>query len=101
MCEATGTAIGTVQVETEEVRVTRWDFPHKGANTGWHTHAYDYVVVPVVDGTLSITSPDGTVSEVPLKAGVSYAREAGVEHDVANGLDTPMAFVEIEMLKTG
>ena len=101
MCEATGTAIGTVQVETEEVRVTRWDFPHKGANTGWHTHAYVYVGVPVVVGSLSITCRDGTGSVVPLMAGVSYAREAGVEHDVANGLDTPMAFVEIEMLKTG
>lgn len=100
MCEANGTAIGTVQIENEEVRVTRWDFPHKGANTGWHKHAYDYVVVPVVDGTLAITNPDGTVSHAPLKAGVSYARSAGVEHDVANALDTPVVFVEVEMLKT-
>lgn len=98
MCEATGTAVGTVQAETKDLRVTRWDFPHKGANTGWHRHEHDYVVVPIVDGTLAITGPDGTITEVPLKAGVSYARSAGVEHDVANGLDSPMAFVEIEVL---
>ncbi len=34
---------------------------------------------------------------VVLKAGQSYARPAGIEHDVMNGSDHPMAFVEIEV----
>jgi len=37
------------------------------------------------------------VSEVRLKAGQSYQRPAGVEHDVMNGGSEPMAFVEIEI----
>ncbi|WP_370399693.1 cupin domain-containing protein [Sulfitobacter sp. JB4-11] len=101
MGEAQGTAIATVQVDSDVVRVTRWDFPVKGANTGWHRHAYDYVVVPMMDGTLAIKGADGTVTQAPLKAGVSYARPAGVEHDVINDTDGPMAFVEIEVLRGG
>jgi mannose-6-phosphate isomerase-like protein (cupin superfamily) len=34
---------------------------------------------------------------VPLKAGQSYSRPAGVEHDVMNGSLHPIAFVEIEV----
>jgi mannose-6-phosphate isomerase-like protein (cupin superfamily) len=40
---------------------------------------------------------DGVVSEVPRKAGDSYQRPAGVEHDVMNGSQHAMAFVEIEI----
>ena len=40
---------------------------------------------------------DGQVSEARFKAGDSYQRPAGVEHDVMNGADQPMAFVEIEV----
>jgi mannose-6-phosphate isomerase-like protein (cupin superfamily) len=32
-----------------------------------------------------------------LKAGVSYARPAGVEHNVVNGSSMPLAFVEVEL----
>jgi mannose-6-phosphate isomerase-like protein (cupin superfamily) len=34
---------------------------------------------------------------VRLNAGQSYRRPAGIEHDVMNGADQPMAFVEIEV----
>jgi mannose-6-phosphate isomerase-like protein (cupin superfamily) len=34
---------------------------------------------------------------VRLSAGQSYQRPSGVEHDVMNGSDRPMAFVEIEV----
>jgi mannose-6-phosphate isomerase-like protein (cupin superfamily) len=37
------------------------------------------------------------VSEVQLKAGQSYRRPSGIEHDVMNGSEQPMAFVEIEI----
>jgi quercetin dioxygenase-like cupin family protein len=32
-------ATGTVQLDTEHVRVTRWDFK-PGAETGWHRHGW-------------------------------------------------------------
>jgi mannose-6-phosphate isomerase-like protein (cupin superfamily) len=32
-----------------------------------------------------------------LKAGVSYARDAGVEHNVVNAGDAPLSFVEVEL----
>ena len=95
-----GTAIATIQVETDTLRVTRWDFPKKGDNTGWHRHAYDYVVVPLFDGVLEIEGNDGTRTKAPMQNGVSYARKAGVEHDVINANDGPVAFVEIELLTT-
>ena len=101
MCDAQGTAIATVQVDNDRVRVTRWDFPERGSNTGWHRHAYDYVVVPMVDGVLDIKDAEGRITQAELKAGVSYARTAGVEHDVINGGDAPMSFVEIEVLCAG
>ena len=88
-------AVPTVQEDNDKVRITRWDF-EPGAATGWHEHAMDYCVVMVTDGTLSIH--DGTaVNSVSLVAGQSYSRPAGIKHDVMNGTDHPMAFVEIEM----
>jgi mannose-6-phosphate isomerase-like protein (cupin superfamily) len=46
---------------------------------------------------MKIEAPDGAVSEVQRKVGESYQRPAGVEHDVMNGSEHPMAFVEIEI----
>jgi mannose-6-phosphate isomerase-like protein (cupin superfamily) len=34
---------------------------------------------------------------VPLAQGQAYMRPAGIEHDVMNGSDHPIAFVEIEV----
>jgi quercetin dioxygenase-like cupin family protein len=90
-------AVPTVQVDDGCVKITRWDFA-PGAVTGWHTHAWPYVVVMLVDGTLSIH--DGkTVTDVPLKAGQSYRRLANVQHDVKNGSHHPIAFIEIEIMR--
>ena len=91
-------ATATEQLGTDAVRVTRWDFP-PGTETGHHRHDYDYVVVPVVPGTLTITDADGQVSDVGIELGVAYERRAGVEHNVANRGDTPIAFVEVELLE--
>ena len=84
-----------VQVDNDRLRVTRWSFA-PGAETGWHRHEMDYVVVPVVDGTLLIENGD-TSQPFELVAGQSYARKAGVEHNVVNGSAHPIAFVEIEL----
>ena len=40
----------------------------------------------------------GAESSAELRKGVAYFRKAGVEHDVINAGDQPLAFVEIELL---
>lgn len=89
-------ATASMQIENGRVRVTRYDFG-VGAQTGWHKHAHDYVVVPLWDGALRLEEPVG-IRTVELKAGVSYARGAGVEHNVINASSGPFAFVEVELL---
>lgn len=89
-------ATGTVQIDDEHIRVTRWDF-NPGAETGWHRHGWLYVVVPIHDGTLLVELPDGETMTAELKAGVSYTRAAGVEHNVVNGGTAPLSFVETEL----
>ena len=88
-------AVGTKQVETDRVIVTEWAF-EPGAHTGWHRHAHDYVVIPLTTGALTLESADG-VATATLTAGSSYARQAGVEHDVINDNDHPFRFIEIEL----
>lgn len=85
----------TLQIDNDRVRVTEWRFA-PGAATGWHRHEMDYVVVPMLDGKLRLVEPEGT-REVDLKAGVSYTRKAGVEHDVINANAYEYAFIEVEL----
>jgi quercetin dioxygenase-like cupin family protein len=89
-------ATSTVQVRNERVIVTEWRFP-PGAQTGHHVHAHDYVVVPITAGTLRLDEPGGT-RDVRLEAGASYARPAGVSHNVINPNDHEFRFVEIELI---
>jgi len=88
-------AVPTVQVDNERVRVTEWRFA-PGAQTGWHRHEFDYVVVPMTTGKLRI---DNGASEViaELVVGQSYFRPALVEHNVINANPYELVFVELEM----
>ena len=88
-------AKATVQIDNERVRVTEWRFA-PGTATGWHRHEMDYVVVPGTTGRLRLVDAEGE-REVQLQAGVSYFRNAGVEHDVINPNPHPFVFVEIEI----
>ncbi|MCY4301439.1 MAG: cupin domain-containing protein [Aestuariivita sp.] len=94
-----GTATSTVLIENDRTRVTEWRFAERGDNTGWHRHAYDYLVIPMQDGALEIVGPDGIITRSDLKQGVPYFRKAGVEHDVMNGNDHSFSFVEVEFLE--
>jgi len=89
-------ALPTVQIENDRCRVVEWRFA-PGAATGWHTHAHDYVVVPMTTGRLLLEEPGGVQRHAALQAGVSYTRAAGVEHDVVNDNDGEFVFIEIEM----
>ena len=99
MCNASGTAIPTVMIDNDRVRVTEWRFRNRGDNTGWHRHAYDYIVVPQFDGILEIDLGNGERITATLQKGVPYYRDLGVEHDVINGNDFECAFIEIELLE--
>ncbi|KAF1070001.1 MAG: Beta-alanine degradation protein BauB [Pseudomonas citronellolis] len=88
-------AVPTVQIDNEQVLVTEWRFA-PGAETGWHRHGMEYVVVPVTNGTLQLETPDGE-RLAPMVLGQSYTRQIGTEHNVINASDHEVAFIEIEL----
>jgi quercetin dioxygenase-like cupin family protein len=89
-------ATARVEIDNEFCVVTRWTFAPNTA-TGWHRHDKDYVVVPTIAGDLTLQLPDGSTVVNPIKAGVPYARPAGVEHDVQNLSGAVVEFLEIEI----
>jgi quercetin dioxygenase-like cupin family protein len=88
-------AIGTTLIDNDRAKVTEWRFA-PGAETGWHVHGYDYVVVPQTDGTLLLETKQGD-HHAPLKVGQPYFRNAGVEHNVVNANAYEFVFVEVEI----
>jgi quercetin dioxygenase-like cupin family protein len=90
-------AVATLKIDEPNVRVTEFRFA-PGAETGWHRHAHDYVVVPLLDGNLELEEPGGTSRIAELRAHQPYARLAGVEHNVINANPFEYAFLEIEHL---
>ena len=88
-------AVPTVQVDNDVVKVTEWRFA-PGAETGWHRHACDYVVVPVTNGRLLLETPTGNIV-ADLTLGQSYSRNVGVEHNVINDGPTELVFIEVEV----
>jgi quercetin dioxygenase-like cupin family protein len=88
-------AIPNKQIENEKVIVTEWRF-EPGAETGWHRHNYDYIVVPGMNGNLLLETNEGE-RIAKLKEGQSYFRLVGVEHNVVNANDFEFYFVEIEL----
>lgn len=88
-------AVPTVQRDDDDMRITRWDFA-PGAVTGWHQHAWPYFVILLTPAILRVHN-GSTVSDTVLAAGDAYNRPSGAEHDVMNGADHPIAFVEIEL----
>ena len=89
-------ATPTVQIDNARAIVTEWRFA-PGAETGWHRHGHDYVVVPMTTGKLMLEEPGGVERTVDLTAGKSYTRDEGVEHNVVNASPHEFVFLEIEM----
>lgn len=84
----------TVLLDDELVRVTRWDFD-PGAETGHHVHGLGYVVVPMTPCPFLLEEAAGE-RRVTVDTGQVYRREAGIAHNVINGGDAAMSFIEIE-----
>jgi quercetin dioxygenase-like cupin family protein len=83
-------------IDDAKVRVTRFDFA-PGAETGWHTHEYDYVITAVTDCQMMLEKPGGTIREITVPAGTAYRRDEGVSHNVINNGSSVMSFVEVEL----
>lgn len=81
--------------ENERVIVTEWRLL-PGAETGWHRHAHDYVVVCLTAGKLLAETSNGNI-ETELAFGQAYARPVGVEHNIVNPGSEEFAFVEVEI----
>jgi quercetin dioxygenase-like cupin family protein len=88
-------ATSVTHIDNDRVIVTEWRFT-PGANTDWHRHAHDYVIVPLMDGRLRLATAEGETT-VAMTRGVPYFRPAGVEHDVINASDGDYAFMEVEI----
>ena len=91
----TGSAKAIVHIDNAKVIVTEYRFA-PGANTGWHRHGHDYVVVPLVDGKVKLETKEGP-GFAENKQGVPYFRNEGVEHDVINAESKEYTFIEIEL----
>lgn len=86
----------TVLIDNARTLATEWRF-EPGAETGWHRHGMDYVVVPMTTGQLMLEEPGGATRTVDLTAGRPYARDVGVEHNVINASPHEFVFIEIEL----
>ena len=89
-------ALTSLQIDNDRVLVTRFTFP-PGHTTGFHTHAHDYVVIPLSSGELEVTHTD-TPGLVTLTAGEPYFRQAGVSHCLTNHSNHEVSIVEVELL---
>jgi len=85
-----------VNAETKRVRISTWTF-EDGDATGFHTHEFDYVVVPTTGGTFEVVDRDGGTRELNQEAGIAYLGVEGTSHDVVNRSGRTTSFVEIEL----
>ena len=92
------TVNANLQIDNEDVRVTEYHFV-PDAETNFHKHEFDYVVVPLTDGELSLIGEKGEEIRAKLKRGLSYFRKAGIEHNVINVGKKDLIFIELEMKK--
>ena len=92
------TVVVTTRIDEPHVRVSEYRFA-PGAETGWHRHDHDYVVVPMQDGRLLLEEPGGGQRTADLTQHQPYARRAGVEHNVINANSYEFAFLEVELLR--
>lgn len=82
-------------VDNDRVRMTRITWA-PGAETGWHTHPHDYVIVPYLDCRVRVETAERTF-EAEMQRDAPYFREKGVTHNVISLEDMPFSLIEIEI----
>lgn len=100
MTAARPKAVPTTMIQNDLTVTTEWRFA-PGAETGWHRHGMDYVVVPMTTGQLLLEEPGGGSRLAPMTVGQPYFKSEGVEHNVVNANDYEFVFIEIELKKRG
>lgn len=90
-------AQASVTIDNDQVRVTTWTFEASGDTTGLHRHEYDYIVVPITGGHLTVTTADGDCRDTTQHAGAPYTGSAGTTHTVTGTSSDRLSFVEIEL----
>ena len=88
-------AVATVLESNDRVVITEWRFA-PGAETGWHTHEMDYVIVYRTAAKHVVETPDMKL-ELDIPEGRSYFRKAGLEHNVINAGDSEVVLVETQI----
>lgn len=93
------TTLETAKLETivdnDRIRMTRITWA-PGAETGWHTHPHDYVIVPYVDCRVRVETAEKAF-EAEMQRDAPYFREKGVTHNVISLEDVPFSLIEIEI----
>ena len=85
-----------VLIENDKTIVTEWSFD-VGESTGHHTHEYNYIVVPMLDGELKVIDKNNHETISKLTKGGAYYREKGIKHNVFNNNNFPYSFIEVEL----
>ena len=85
----------TLLLENARTRITRWVFA-PGDQTGWHSHAWDYVTVQQSGGALLLQGADGGEKRVDYADGRTLAWTAPIKHNAINISDVEVRVLEIE-----
>jgi beta-alanine degradation protein BauB len=88
-------AVGSTIEDNDRVVITEWRFA-PGAETGWHVHPMDYIVIYRTSAQLHIETKQGPQS-LRMAEGQLYFRKAGVEHNVINAGENEVVFIETEL----
>jgi quercetin dioxygenase-like cupin family protein len=81
--------------DNDRVAIREWRFA-PGAETGWHVHDRDYVVVYRTRAAHLVETLEGGIM-VDAAEGHSYFRRKGVEHNVVNVGSDDVVLMEIEL----
>ena len=85
-----------IQIDNERIRVTEYSF-NIGDETGFHTHQWDYVVIPQTNGRLLLVDEHHVETTAALVKGEPYYRRAGISHNVINNGREKLVFIELEI----
>ena len=85
----------TLLLEDGRTRITQWVFA-PGDQTGWHSHAWDYVTVQQSGGALLLQGADGSETRVEYENGRTVTWTAPIEHNAVNISDVEVRVLEIE-----
>ena len=88
-------AVFNVQLDNDRTIIRKWCFA-PGAETGWHCHKNDFIVVPQTEGTLLLQTKVGESTKMLIPCS-SYFKHAGIKHNAINSGDDEIVLLEIEL----